>query len=157
MGKGKTATLIVFVLLAFGFYYLYTATIVYYDTYAYEITPTDQVELNVTIPLTDEDLAAYPELEAKLQEAAQSGHSMMIFGIGNATDQYEELVEARGFITPYHIFLKTDTQAYAVNITIYGEMHDEPILLILSGVCGLAAVGLALGETVRYYRKRTHS
>ena len=155
MDKRKAAVILVSILLAFGFSFMYNSTIIYWDAYAYEVTQTNDIDQDFTLQLTSQDLATYPDLAAKLDEAGQAGSAMMTFEEGDAIYQYENLLDSREPSTQYDIiFLQTDTQSYAVNLTMYGGMDDQPIYLYLSWLAGLAAVGLVLSEGIGYLRKK---
>jgi hypothetical protein len=155
MDMRKAAVILVSILLAFGFNFMYNSSIIYWDGYAYEISQTNDIDLNSTIQLTSQDLATYPDLAVKLDEAGQAGSAMMTFEEGDAIHQYEDLVESRRDGTLQDMmFLQTEDQSYAVNFTMYGGMDDQPIYLWLSWLFGLVAVGLVLSGAVGYLRNK---
>ena len=73
---------------------MYTSNILYWDAYAYEISLIDDIEPELTIEVTSQDLATYPELAALLGEVDQSEYALMTFEEGDAIYQYEDLVES---------------------------------------------------------------
>ena len=154
MDMRKAEAILVAMILAFGLNFMYSSSVVYWDAYAYEVTPTSNIDPNYTMQLTSQDLATYPDLAAKLDEANQGGMSMMSFDEGNSFYQYEDLVDSRlSGVYQDVMFLQTDAQSYAVSYTTYDGMDDQPIYLWLSWLAGLIAVGLALSEGTRFLKK----
>ena len=73
MNKQKTILIIITALMAVGSYFMYTSSIIYWDAYAYEVSTTETVEPEFTITVTNEELAAYPDLAAFLEGVGQDG------------------------------------------------------------------------------------
>ena len=155
MNKTKTILLIVSILVSLGSYYMYTSNILYWNAYAYEISLTDDIEPEFTIEVTSQDLVAYPELAALLEEVDQSEYALMTFEEGDAIYQYEDLLDSKEPENPYDfIYLQTETQSYVVYFTMYGGMETMPIYLWISGGAALIAIGLAITLVLGYLKSR---
>ncbi len=155
MNTKKGLAILVFIIFAFGFNTMYSSTIIYWDAYGYEVSLTDTQEPELTIEITSQELAEYPELAAKLEEVDQDEYAMLLFEEGEAIHQYETLLESKEPDEPYDfVYLQTEDQVYLIMFTMYGGMEDMPIYLWLSGLSGLVAVGLVVSEVIAYLRTR---
>lgn len=155
MNTKKVIAILVAIIFTFGFNTLYSSTILYWDAYGYEVSLADTPEPELTIEVTAQELAEYPELAAKLIEVDQDEWIMMTFEDGQAIYQYEALLESKEPDDPNNfVYLQTDDQVYLITITSYGGMEDMPIYLWLSGLSGLVAVGLVVSELIAYLRTR---
>jgi hypothetical protein len=128
MDKRKGIAILVAVLLAFGFNFLYNSTIIYWDAYGYEIFYTDVSEPDLTIEITNSDLLHYPEVASTLETAYADGWEMITFEDGDAMNQFDELIASKG-----------------------GSMDTEPIYMMLTGVFMIIASGLVIHELVVNY------
>lgn len=154
MNRWKTLLIIVTALISLGSYFMYTSSIIYWDAYAYEVSTTDNTEPEFTIEVTNEELAAYPDLSVFLEGVGQEGVYMLTFEEGEAIFQYDELLESKEPENPYdYIYLQTPKQAYEVYFTMYGGMDDMPIYLWIAGISALAAVGLVVSEVLGYLKR----
>ena len=155
MNTKKVIAILVAIIFAFGFNTMYSSTIIFWDAYGYEVSLADTPEPELTIEVTNQELAEYPELAAKLEEVDQDEYAMLLFEEGEAILQYEDLLESKGPDETYDfVYLQTDDQVYMVMFTMYGGMEDMPIYLWLSGLSGLVAVGLVVSEVIPYLRSR---
>ena len=96
MDKRKGIAILVAILLAFGFNFLYNSTITYWDAYGYEIFYTDVSEPDLTIEITNVDLLDYPEVTSALETAYADGWEMITFEDGDAMNQFENLIASKG-------------------------------------------------------------
>ena len=152
MDKRKGIAIIVAVLLAFGFNFLYNSTITYWDAYGYEIFYTDVSEPDLTIEITNADLLDYPDVESALETAYTDGWEMITIEDGNAMYQLEDLIAAKGSnMDEGYVYLVLDEEIYNVMITTYGGMDTESIYMMLEGVFILIASGLVIHELVFNY------
>jgi len=154
MNRLKTLLIIVTALISLGSYFMYTSSIIYWDAYAYEVSTTDNTEPEFTIMVSNEELAAYPDLSVFLEGVGQEGVYMLTFELGDALYQYDELLESKEPENPYdYIYLQTPEQAYEVNFTMYGGMDDMPIYLWIAGLAALIAAGLVVSEVIGYLKR----
>ena len=96
MDKRKGIAILVAILLALGFNFLYNSTITYWDAYGYEIFYTDVSEPDLTIEITNVDLLDYPEVTSALETAYADGWEMITFEDGDAMNQFENLIASKG-------------------------------------------------------------
>ena len=154
MNRRKALLIIVTALISLGSYFMYTNTIIYWDAYAYEVTTTDTVEPMFTITVTNEELAAYPDLAVFLEGVEEGEYVMLTFELGDALYQYDDLLESKEPENPYdYIYLQTPDQSYEVNFTAYGGMDDMPIYLWIAGLSALTAAGLVASEALGYLKR----
>ena len=152
MDKRKGIAIIVAVLLAFGFNFLYNSTITYWDAYGYEIFYTDVSEPDLSIEITNTDLLEYPEVASTLEIAYADGWDMITFEDGDAMNQFDELIESKGgSMDMGYVFLVLGDDIYNVMFTTYGGMDTEPIYMMLEGVCILIASALVIHEILFKY------
>ena len=154
MNRQRGLLIIVTALIAIGSYFMYTSSIIYWDAYAYEVSITDTTMPEFTITVTNEELAAYPDLEAFLEDVEEGEYVMLTFELGDALYQYDDLLESKEPENPYdYIYLQTPDQAYEVNFTAYGGMDDMPIYLWIAGLSAIAAAGLVASEALGYLKR----
>jgi hypothetical protein len=152
MDKRKGIAILVAVLLAFGFNFLYNSTIIYWDAYGYEIFYTDVSEPDLTLQITNTDLLDYPDVASTLETAYADGWEMITFDDGDAMNQFDELIASKGGrMDAGYVYLMLDEEIYNVMYTTYGGMDTEPIYMMLTGVFMLIASGLVIHELVINY------
>ena len=154
MNRQRGLLIIVTALIAIGSYFMYTSSIIYWDAYAYEVATTDTVEPMFTITVSNEELAAYPDLAEFLEGVGEGEYVMLTFELGDALYQYDDLLESKEPENPYdYIYLQTPDQSYEVNFTAYGGMDDMPIYLWIAGISAVASAGLVISEALGYLKR----
>ncbi|MBE0632952.1 hypothetical protein IH574_00145 [Candidatus Bathyarchaeota archaeon] len=155
MNNRKRMAIIVAIVLAIGFNFLYNNTIIYWDAYGYEVILSDVSEPELTIEITNSDMLRYPEVASTLETAYVDGWEMITFDDGDAMNQFDELIESKGgTMDSGYVFLVLDEEIYNVMYTTYGGMEDEPIYMMLTGVFMLIASGLVIHELIINYMGR---
>ncbi len=152
MDKRKGIAIIVAVLLAFGFNFLYNNTIVYWDAYAYEIFLSDTSEPDMTLQISQSDLLDYPDAATVLETVYAEGWDLITYEYSSAMTQFDELIESKGGnMDAGYIYLELDGEFYNLMYTTYGGMETEPRYMMLEGVFILIASGLVIHELVVNY------
>jgi len=154
MDKKKGAAILIALLLAVVFYFMYTSSIIYWDAYAYEVDPTNDIDPAYTLNVTATDLADYPAVASTLDDADEYGWAMATFEDGSLyefddfLDSQNEEMEA-GFV-----FIQYEGNSYEVSFTMYGGRDDEPIYRYLSYLSAVIAAILVLTEVLPVNRKQ---
>jgi hypothetical protein len=144
MDKKKGAAILVAVLLAVVFYVMYTSSIVYWDAYAYEITPTDDIIPELTITVTSADLADYPTVVSKFESADEHGWAMATFEDGSLYE-FDDFFESQNEeMEAGYVFIEYEDNSYEVAFTMYGGRDDMPLYLWMSYLSGIIAAILIL-------------
>ncbi len=155
MNNKRKIAIIVLVILTFSFYFLYNNTTVYWDAYAYEVSLTDNPEPENTIPLTSEELVDYPKVVSALEEAKREEWTMVTPEDGDSLFEFTDFLESKNEeMERGYVYLQWEKDTYAVYFTSYGGIDDQPIYLLLTGLAGLAALGLTSVEIYDYIRMR---
>ena len=154
MDKKKGAAILVAALLAVVFYFMYTSSVIYWDAYAYEIQPTNDIDPMYTINITAVDIADYPAVETAFDEADEFGWAMVTFEDGSLYE-FDDFLESQDEdMEAGYVIINYGENSYDVSFTMYGGRDDEPIYLYLSYLSGIVTAILVLTVVLPINRKQ---
>jgi hypothetical protein len=154
MDKKKGAAILIAVLLAVVFYVMYTSSIVYWDAYAYEVFPTNEIIPEFTLNITAADLADYPAVASILDASDDYGWAMATFEDGSLYE-FDDFFESQNEdMEAGIVYIQYDDKRYEVNFTMYGGRDDEPLYQWLSYISGIIAAILVLTELLPINRNQ---